>query len=70
MSVLNTFARKFNPRRNFDPTSVNDLKELKYFKEHNTWKEGCPFHLEDPFLEIPAMCMSKYTDYMLTRLKS
>jgi len=70
MSILNTFARKFNPRRNFDPSNVNDLKELKYFKEYHTWKEGCPFYLEDPFLEIPAMCMSKYTDHMLMKLKN
>lgn len=70
MSILNAFARKFNPRRNFDPANVNDLKELKYFKEHHTWKEGCPFYLEDPFLEIPAMCMSNYTDHMLMKLKT
>jgi hypothetical protein len=70
MSVLNTFANKFNPRRNFDPAKIEDLRELKYFKEHMAWKTACPFHLEDPFLEIPAMCMSKYTDYMLMNLSS
>jgi hypothetical protein len=70
MSVLHTFARKFNPRRNFDPSKIEDLRELKYFKENLTWKSGCPFYLEDPFLEIPAMCMSKYTDYMLMNLSS
>lgn len=70
MSVLTTFANEFNPRRNFDPSKIQDLRELKYFKENMTWKTACPFHLMDPFLEIPAMCMSKYTDYMLTKLKT
>ena len=69
MSILNTFTRKFNPRRNFDPSKIQDLRELKYFKENMAWKTACPFYLMDPFLEIPAMCMSKYTDYMLTKLK-
>jgi hypothetical protein len=49
---------------------MQDLRELKHFVEHNSWKEACPFELEEPFLEIPAMCMSKYTDYMLSKLKS
>ena len=52
MSVLNTFARKFNPRRNFDPSKIEDLRELKYFKENLTWKSGCPFYLEDPHHQI------------------
>ena len=70
MSILDTYARTFNPRRPFNPASMQDLHELKYFVEHNSWKVVCPFILEEPFLEIPAMCMSKYTDYMLSKLKS
>ena len=70
MSVLDTYARTFNPRRTFNPASMQDLRELKYFVEQNSWKEACPFELEEPFLEIPAMCMSKYTDYMLSKLKT
>ena len=50
---LHTFRKAFNPRREFNPASKKDLLELKYFKEKNKWKNGCPFYLEDPFVEIP-----------------
>jgi len=66
---LQTFQKSFNLRREFDPSSKKDLLELKYFKDNNKWKDGCPFYLQDPFLEIPAMCERMYTNYMLSRLK-
>ena len=67
--ILRTFRRAFNERREFDPSSKKDLRELKFFKEKGKWKEGCPFYLEDPFIEVPAMCYHKYTEYMLTKVK-
>ena len=70
MAVLDTYTRTYNPRRTFNPASMQDLRELKHFIETHSWKEACPFELEEPFLEIPAMCMSKYTGYMLTKLKA
>jgi len=66
---LSTFRRTFNPRREFNPSSNIDLKELKFFKKNGKWKNGCPFYLEDPFVEIPAMCENKYTAYMLDKMK-
>jgi hypothetical protein len=65
---LQTFRRSFNPRREFDPASKQDLQEFKYFKKTGKWKNGCPFYLEDPFIEIPAMCESKFTTYMLEKM--
>jgi hypothetical protein len=70
MAVLDTYTRTYNPRRTFNPASMQDLRELKHFIETHSWKEACPFELEEPFLEIPAMCMSRYTEYMLTKLKA
>jgi len=67
---LQTFRRSFNPRREFNPASQEDLLELKYFKEHGNWKNGCPFYVEDPFIEVPAMCYYKYTEYMLGQMKA
>jgi len=46
-----------------------DLQEFKFFKKNGKWKNGCPFYLEDPFVEIPAMCESKFTNYMLDNMK-
>lgn len=68
--VLNTFRRNLVQRRDFDPTKAEDLKELKYFKDNGKWKSVCPFYLEDPFVEVPAMCESKFTDYMLSKILS
>jgi hypothetical protein len=66
---LSTIARSMHQRREFDPSSKEDLLELKYFKKNGKWKNGCPFYLEDPFIEVPAMCDSRYTNYMLRKLK-
>ena len=65
---LSTFRRSFNPRREFNPADKKDLLEFKHFKQKGTWKNGCPFYLEDPFVESPAMCESKFTNYMLTKM--
>jgi hypothetical protein len=65
---LSTFRRSFNPRREFDPSSKDDLQEFKFFKQNGKWKNGCPFYLEDPFVEIPAMCESKFTKHMLEQM--
>ena len=66
--LLTTFLRTAHQRREFDPASKKDLMELKFFKENGKWKNGCPFYLEDPFVEIPAMCESRYTKYMLSKM--
>jgi len=66
---LSTFRRSFNPRREFNPADKKDLLELKHFKQKGKWKNGCPFYLEDPFVDIPAMCESKFTRYMLDSMK-
>jgi hypothetical protein len=65
---LSTFRRSFNPRREFDPSNTDDLQEFKFFKQNGKWKNGCPFYLEDPFVEIPAMCESKFTKHMLEKM--
>jgi hypothetical protein len=66
---LSTFRRSFNPRREFNPANRKDLIELQFFKKNGKWKNGCPFFLEDPFVEIPAMCESKFTNFMLEKMK-
>lgn len=52
-------------RRSFDPANKQDLDELGYFIKNKKWKNGCPFHLEFPYSDVPAMCMAKYTEHSL-----
>lgn len=66
---LSTIARSIHQRREFNPAKKEDLTELKYFKRNGKWKNGCPFYLQDPFIEVPAMCDSIYTNFMLEKLK-
>ena len=66
---LNSLSRTCNPRRSFNPANIDDLRELKYFKEKGNWRSGCPFYLEDPYVDIPVMCDSKYTNFMLSKIK-
>jgi hypothetical protein len=62
-TVLLKSARQ---RRQFDPANDADLAEFKFFMDHNTWKNGCPFFLEEPHLDIPAMCKDRYINHMMT----
>ena len=61
-SLINAGLRQ---RRLFDPTSAEDLKELKHYIDTNQWISGCPFFLEDEWDNIPVMCMHKYARHML-----
>lgn len=59
----------FNPRRLFDPTKKADLLELKFYLVNNKWRNGCPFYVEYPWEDIPAMCKDKYAVHMLSKIK-
>lgn len=53
-----------NKRRvRFDPSNKDHVAELKFFRVNGKWKNGCPFYLEDPFLEIPAMCYQRLAEH-------
>jgi hypothetical protein len=64
---MGDYKSKFNivERRNFNPESYEDLMELGFFVKNKKWKNGCPFHLEFPYSDVPAMCMAKYTEHSL-----
>ena len=64
---MGDYKSKFNivERRNFNPESEEDLMELGFFVKNRKWKNGCPFHLEFPYSDVPAMCMAKYTEHSL-----
>lgn len=64
-SILNSI----NSRRRFDPTSEQDLLELKHYLDTNQWIGPCPFFLEEDWDNIPVMCMHKYAKHMLSDKK-
>lgn len=47
------------PKRFFNVKSKKDIAEARYFFEHHSWKNGCPFILEFPHLTIPDMIKDK-----------
>ena len=64
-SLLNSVTS----RRLFDPSRNEDLNELKHFIDTNQWIGNCPFYLEEYWDNVPAMCMHKYAQHMLSKFK-
>ena len=60
--LLNSFVKQ---RVYFDPANKQHLAELKFFMDNSKWKTGCPFYLEQPFIEIPAMCAQRFLAHKL-----
>jgi hypothetical protein len=58
------------PRREFNPASAEDLNEYRYFLQKQHWKNGCPFVLEWPFLNVIVMIEHKVTRYHIASLVS
>lgn len=60
-------------RRQFNPLNTEDLKAYKHFIDHGKWEGGCPFVIEWPWGNVPAMIQTKildqYYDTLLTIAK-
>lgn len=54
-------------RETFDPKNKRHQRELRYFLENRTWKTSCPFYLEFPYDNIPAMCQEKFALHALSK---
>lgn len=52
-------------RVTFDPANADHLAELKFYITNTKWKTGCPFYLEHPYVEIPAMCAQRFLEHSL-----
>ena len=55
-------------RRFFDAYDKKDLIEYQYFIENNRWKNGCPFELEWPHLNVRDMIRDKIVKVYLSKL--
>jgi len=58
------------PKREFDPGSKEDLAEYAYFLQKGTWREGCPFIVEWPFLNVISMIEHRFVSHHIgSRIK-
>lgn len=58
------------PRVIFDPSNHEHRLDYATFLKYNGWKEGCPFLLEEPYGDIPAMINAKIAEQSLRPLMS
>jgi hypothetical protein len=63
-------AMNLYQRHQFDPSNKDDLRLARYFLFNHKWgANGCPFHLEWPYEDIPYMLKTKISEYFLKGLK-
>lgn len=67
MNYVNTTFKVLKPKKlvKFDPNNVEHVKAFQYFITKNNWKEGCPFELEQPYLDVPTMIKDKITRHYI-----
>lgn len=53
----------------FDPSNRKHMLDFARFVKYNSWKDGCSYLLEDPFVDIPTMIRAKIADHTLSKLK-
>lgn len=61
-------SHKIYIKRIFNAHDANDLWEYSSFMNTDSWKDGCPFYLEWPFLSVPDMIKSKIVETHLETL--
>lgn len=58
-------------RRFFDANNKQDLIEYQYFVENDRWKNGCPFEVEWPHLNVRDMIRDRIVEcHLKTLIKS
>lgn len=53
-------SSQFWSKRMFNPTDPVDLAEYAYFLQNRSWKNGCPFIIEWPYLNVIKMIEEKF----------
>lgn len=57
-------------KREFNPQDRADLQEYRYFLDNSAWKNGCPFIIEWPFLNVIDMIKHKIIYQHIDRIIS
>jgi hypothetical protein len=50
----------------FDPAIESHLLDYAKFLKYSSWKDGCNYLLEDPYMDIPTMINEKIVNRFLT----
>jgi hypothetical protein len=50
----------------FEPRNSEHLAIFNHFLTKNNWKEGCPFELEQPYLDVPSMIRDKIARHYIS----
>lgn len=56
------------PKREFDPDSAEDLAEYKHFLDNKNWRNGCPFLVEWPYLDVIKCIEDKVVKHYIGNL--
>lgn len=46
----------------FNPKNRSHMVDFAKFIKYNSWKDGCSYFLEDPYVDIPTMIRAKIAD--------
>lgn len=52
----------------FNPANRSHITDFAAFLKHSSWKNGCKYILEEPFLDVPTMINHKLVRYHLRRI--
>ncbi len=66
--IFSSEAMQPKERIYFDPSNRAHVKDFAAFLKYSSWKTGCKYILEEPFLDIPTMINHKLVRYQLRRL--
>ena len=55
-------------KRDFDPASKTDLAEYQFFLEKKKWRNGCPFIIEWPYLDVINSIEDRITRHYISSL--
>ena len=58
----------FGPKRQFNPTKANDLKEYKHFLETGRWRDTCPFICEPPYESVIFLIERRIASHWINNL--
>ena len=62
---MNKISERVYMKIKFDPMSIEHLREYEAFRKTSSWKKGCRFLLEWPYVSVPDMISAKLIDQHL-----